>query len=287
MAKRASNQPRRPPPVYGNLPLGKYHRFFDASDVNSLSKQVGFRLDPQLKPSALAERWAEAFHVAAFHGAFVEGYPAAPSTRREYHVGVLTAAQALWDGLGIPGDLLASDYALDPRKGGEHWSENLFDIVGLGDAARFDFVSETLAVAPRVIALLAGLSNASVDALQKLPPSPGRRPNHFSRRLYQELAKEYEYAFGHRPETGRERDQPNCASSIWIDGLLRLAAVRVPERILLDVQNESERMERVRHHPLVLAVREAAAQAFITKADALAEGWKELLQNPGNSSNNE
>jgi len=312
VARRKTNQPRRPPPVFGTAPLGRSEGFFDAADVNTLSEQAGLLLAHGADPSRLADYLTEAFHLAAFHGAFVDGYPAPPSARRGYHAGVLSAVRVLWKHLELPGDPLSYVPASQQDRYAESWDTNLidplvaansadlsrkaavhathfwkvqqqvtlnegedFDVAGLMGRAERQAVMAALSKAPHMLALLAVLAEGNLDLLRDMALSPGRKPKTFKQVLYRQLAAGYHQAFGDAPETGRDRDQPNCASSIWVDALLCLAANQIPERILLDVKNADERRDSLNSHPLVRAVREEAALAFVTKADALAEGWRE------------
>lgn len=323
MAK-SPKQRRSPPPVSGQVRLLGSRRFFDPMDVNSLSEDMGITLAKGADPVVLAESWSEAFHLAAFHGLRVEGYPASPSALREYHAGVLAAAQELWERLGIPGDLPVLGQMMAKEARGEGpWFLELIDRVRLGVDETFggaaasiasrllnepnaiklpvgtvdpgaahrqaerDRVWRAVEVAPYAIALVAMLARDHLEALRDVPPAPGRRENRFKKELYKRLAGEFQRAFGFHPETGRERDQPNCASSIWIEKLTLLAAERIPERILLSMPDSDDRAAHVRRHPLVLAVQEIAEQSFVTKADALATGWKELIEKSGNSSEDE
>ena len=306
MAKRALGRP----PASGHVALGRIVSFFDAADVNSISEEMGITLAPDTDPSILAHQWSEAFHLAAFHGAHAEGYPAPPSVRREYSMGVVAAARDLWSQLGLPGDVVNSEYTGEMERGTDPWYMKLldpllganwpelrhkaaaysgklsevktsrilpngaeFDPVAMVAHAEFDSVWKALALAPHALALIATLAQGDIDLLQGMAGSRGAHRDAFKATLYRQLAKKFEQAFGFHPETGSLRTDANCASSIWADRLTNLAAVRVPERILLDVEDPAARAEQIDRHPFVVAVRKVAGQAFVTKANDLADGW--------------
>ena len=288
------NQPKLPPPTIGLVSLGRSEPFFDAADISRLTKAAGLPLASGVDPSHAAARLCETYDYVRYHGAHPEGYPAPPSVRRAHYMGVLKAAKKLWNQLGIPGDIASYQSAGVIIREAEQWFGSLTDPFTAIDKYPWemkesDWLERTAMVhdvmlAPDVIGRIASLAEANLRLLRNTPRAWGRHEDLFKKILYFGLAGEYSFTFGHRPETGRERDQPNCASSIWVDNLTNLAAERIATRILLNVDDAVDRAERVKRHPLVIAATEVAQQAFVTKADALAEGWKEFTEKSGNSS---
>lgn len=310
-------KPKTPPQITSTVPLGLFEPLFDAGDVTSLAKKTGLPLGRLVDPSEAAYRWWKAYDEARIDGVHPKGFSASPKARRAYYQAVLTAARKLWERLGIPGDIASAKDADFVVQDAEQWFANLIEpvasdsvpglnraatelahgLIGLSNGPPYDpnMVLNTsylelkpiwngLKAAPYAIALIATLAEGGIEELRKVPGARGRPGKTFKNTLYYWLAGEYRYAFGHRPETGRERDQPNCASSIWVDNLTNLAAERIATRILLNVDDAVDRAERVKRHPLVIAATEVAQQAFVTKADALAEGWKKFAAKSGNSS---
>lgn len=97
--------------------------------------------------------------------------------------------------------------------------------------------------------------------------------------LFARLAGIFHRCFGCPPQLGRRRAKKDADSLMWVEEVLRLAADRIGDAVLLRYQ-EADRDERVAELPYVQHVREAHVFSEHTKSDRLAAGWRRWQEWP-------
>jgi hypothetical protein len=138
---------------------------------------------------------------------------------------------------------------------------------------------KTTDLAPYAVALLVELAELTNGSVMRDPKRPGRPPNLFCDELFARLAGMFHRCFGCPPQLGRDRVRDDADSLLWVNEVLRLAAERIGDSVLLRYQ-EADRDARVAELPYVQHVKEAHGFADHTKADGLADGWRRWKEWP-------
>jgi hypothetical protein len=318
MAKRPA-KPAVVPPARSSPPLGHLGLIFTETDVENVADKTGLKIKCDLPLEEIARRWSEAFYTAGSQG-LSKGYPASPTTLREFYGNVESTTVALMKALGLSGDpaqvevevaagavgkrlpalallqqfrflFLSSADELRRRAAvlarlatsEEAPTEHGLDAtVGL-IGSQLDSIDTALQRTPFALATVITLASDAQKWLRHAEASAGRPPDHFRNILFELLAREFKSTFGYPVKLGREeRRRPDCDSSIWIDQVLKIAAERIASSIHLQIAGSTERLRRAEAHPLTQAIKRVSELRFLTKADYLAAGGRKWAKAEAN-----
>lgn len=267
------------PPADSSPYLGKTSRMFTAADIDALAKASGLPLSTSSTTDLLAFAIDQAFSIGAFF-ATVEGYPPSPSDLRDYYRGISNSARDLLISMGFTGDPKSIDREMKPSRYRRHPAINHLqkDARFLGRAIlspdTFKVLCEQIEAAPVAISLVIEIAESVMESLKEAKLRPGRAPDDFLQRIFMFLAGIFYLCFDCPPKLGPERFMKDTDSTMWIAMVLNLAAERVATHIMQD-EPEEVRASHIAAHPYVLEVRKADALSISTKADRMAQGWRD------------